>query len=588
MPEPAPTVLLDAFGPGGFGRSWRFGGHTGTLETDDPDRVAGVLAAVEQAAARGEHAVGFVSYEAAHGLNRDLPELPTATGMPLAWFACYRERVPCTAGEGLPAATEETIPLTPSLDPEQYETAVERVRSLIAAGDCYQANYTFPLAGSFHGAPLGLYQRICQGQQAPFCALLDTGRFLLLSASPELFFALRDGVVATRPMKGTAPRGRWQAEDREAADRLRQSPKERAENLMIVDLLRNDLGIVAETGSVRVASLFDLESYPTVHQMTSTVTARLRQGVGLVELFRALFPCGSVTGAPKRRAMEIIRDLETTPRGPYCGAIGYVSPGGEALFSVAIRTLVLDRESNGLTLGVGSGITWDAAPAAEYRECLTKGDFLGQPASPFRLIETLRLEGGEYTLVKRHLARMKASAARFGFSFDDAATRQLLATHAGTVGGCRKVRLLLERDGGLEVSSEPLAVDDPAVALKVALAGERLPSTDLFRFHKTTRRDSFERARSAHPETGEVLFLNERGELTEGSYHNLVLKLGGRLVTPPLTSGLLPGTLREELLERGEIAEEILHPHHLEQAEELWLINSVRGWRRGLLVDKRE
>jgi para-aminobenzoate synthetase/4-amino-4-deoxychorismate lyase len=584
MSEPAPTVLLDAFGTGDFSGSWRFSGHTGTIATDDPDRVAGVLAAVEQAAARGEHAVGFVSYEAACGLNRDLPELPTTAGMPLAWFACYRERFPCAAGAGLPAATEETIPLTPSLDPEQYETAVERIRSLIAAGDCYQANYTFPLAGRYNGAPLGLYRRICQGQQAPFCALLDTGRFLLLSASPELFFALRDGVVTTRPMKGTAPRGRWPAEDGEAADRLRQSAKERAENLMIVDLLRNDLGIVAETGSVRVASLFDLESYPTVHQMTSTVTARLRQGIGLVELFRALFPCGSVTGAPKRRAMEIIRGLETTPRGPYCGAIGYVSPGGEALFSVAIRTLVLDRESNGVTLGVGSGITWDAVPAAEYRECLTKGDFLSQPASPFRLIETLRLENREYTLLERHLARMAASAARFGFSFDDAATRRLLATHAGAVEGCRKVRLLLERDGALAISSEPLAPDDPAVALRVVLAGERMASTDPFLFHKTTRRDLFERARSAHPEADELLFLNERGELTEGSYHNLVLKLHGRFITPSLASGLLPGTLRSELLERGEIAEEILYPHDLEQAEELWLINSVRGWRRGLLV----
>ena len=584
MSEPAPTVLLDAFGAGGFGSSWRFSGHTRTIATDDPDRVAGILDAVEQAAARGEHAVGFVSYEAAHGLNRDLPRLPTAAGMPLAWFACYRERFPCTAGAGLPAATEEAIPLMPDLDPKQYETAVERVRELIAAGDCYQANYTFAFRGRYNGAPLGLYQRICQGQQAPFCALLDTGRFLLLSASPELFFALRDGIVTTRPMKGTAQRGRWPAEDREAVDRLRASPKERAENLMIVDLLRNDLGIVAETGSVRVASLFDLESYPTVHQMTSTVTARLRQGIGLTELFRALFPCGSVTGAPKRRAMEIIRDLETMPRGPYCGAIGYVSPGGEALFSVAIRTLVLDRESNGLTLGVGSGITWDAAPAAEYQECLTKGDFLLQPATPFRLIETLRLENHEYSLLERHLTRMAASAARFGFMFDDAATRHLLATRAGSVEGCRKVRLLLERDGGLEVSSEPLVADDPARPLRVAVAGERVSSTDPFRFHKTTRRDPFERARSTHSEADEVLFLNERGELTEGSYHNLVLKLAGRLVTPPLASGLLPGTLREELLERGEIAEEIIYPHDLEQAEELWLINSVRGWRRGLLV----
>lgn len=587
MPEQPPLVLLDGFGTGGFGRSWRFRGHLGTLVAHEPAEVAGVLEAVEWAAERGEHAVGFVAYEAAPGLNPDLPGRPEATDLPLAWFARFQERLPCVAGEGLPDAAEDEISLAPRLDEERYCATIRRIRELIAAGDCYQTNFTFPLAGRFKGDALGLYRRICQGQQAPFSALLDTGRHLLISASPELFFAVRDGVVTTRPMKGTATRGRWPAEDREAAQRLRESAKERAENLMIVDLLRSDLGIVAETGSVEVASLFDVESYPTVHQMTSTVTARLRPGTGLTDIFRALFPCGSVTGAPKRRAMEIIRDLEETPRGPYCGAIGYVSPGGEALFSVAIRTLLLDRERGGLTMGVGSGITWDAAPMAEYRECLAKGEFLRQPAGELGLIESLRLENGDYYLLERHLSRLDASAERFGFLFSGEEARRLLADLAGSMAGVYKVRLQLSRNGEMELTFAPLTADDGDRPLRLAMAGERVDPDDPFLFHKTTRRGLFERARSAHPDADEVLFCNAAGELTEGSYQNLVLRIDGRLLTPPLASGLLAGTLRAELLERGEIAETPLYPADLERAEEIWLINSVRGWRRGALITER-
>ncbi len=587
MPDQSPTVLLDGFGTGGFGRSWRFSGHLGTLVAQEPAEVAGVLAAVEQAAERGEHAVGFVAYEAAPGLNPDLPGRPDATDLPLAWFARFRERLPCAAGAGLPDATEDEISLAPGLDERRYCATIQRIRELIAAGDCYQTNFTFPLAGRFKGDPFSLYRRICQGQQAPFSALLDTGRHLLISASPELFFSLRDGIVTTRPMKGTASRGRWPAEDREAAERLRESAKERAENLMIVDLLRNDLGIVAETGSVEVASLFDVESYPTVHQMTSTVTARLRSGTGLTDIFRALFPCGSVTGAPKRRSMEIIRDLEETPRGPYCGAIGYVSPNGEALFSVAIRTLLLDRKNAGLTMGVGSGITWDATPIAEYRECLTKGEFLRQPAGEFRLIESLRLEHGGYYLLERHLSRLAASAERFGFRFSAAEARRTLAELAGSLAGVHKVRLQLSRNGEMELTSAPLAADDGEIPLRLAMAEERVNPDDPFLFHKTTRRGLFERARSTLPDADEVLFCNEAGQLTEGSYHNLVLRIDGRLLTPPLASGLLAGTLRAELLEQGEIAETPLYPADLERAEEIWLINSVRGWRRGVMIAHR-
>ncbi|MBI5483350.1 MAG: aminodeoxychorismate synthase component I, partial [Deltaproteobacteria bacterium] len=295
------------------------------------------------------------------------------------------ERHAVEAGTGLPDSSDD-VALEPLKHIEQYTEDIEQIRRYIAAGDCYQVNHTFQLTGHFKGDLPALYHQIGRGQQAPFCSYLDSGRFTILSASPELFFSLKGGVITTRPMKGTARRGRWSEEDVSAVEQLRSSSKEQAENLMIVDLLRNDLGIVAETGSVSVDKMFEVETYPTVHQMTSTVSAKLRNGTALTDIFRALFPCGSVTGAPKRRSMEIIRELEKEPRGIYCGAVGYVAPGGEALFSVAIRTLLHDKETCRMTMGIGSAVTWDSAAASEYAECLSKGEFVKAQHHDFSLI----------------------------------------------------------------------------------------------------------------------------------------------------------------------------------------------------------
>ena len=582
MPD-TPTILFDSFGGSSFASSWRFGGYVGTVVATRPGEVIEVLTQVEQAAADGLYAVGFVSYEAASALNPDLPSVAPVEGLPLAWFALYRERYSVAAGEGLPLSTEEVL-LEPRKNLEEYTGEIERIRDYIAAGDCYQVNHTFPLQGDFRGDLHGLYRRVGAAQRAPFCAYLDTGRFEILSASPELFFALKDGKITTRPMKGTAGRGRWAGEDRAAIEGLRESPKERAENLMIVDLLRNDLGIVAETGSVTVDALFEVETYPTVHQMTSTVSAQLRPGTTLTDVFKALFPCGSVTGAPKRRSMEIIAELENAPRGVYCGAIGCVAPGGEALFSVAIRTLLLDAESGALTMGVGSAVTWDSSAAAEYAECLSKGAFVNQQMLDFRLIESLRLEHGSYTLLDRHIARMTASAEYFGFTCDPEKIRAALLHCAAQTPGLCKVRLLLSSDGCIDLASEMLV--EGTKPLRVGISSTRVHSGDRFCYHKTTRRENIDSARSNRPDCDEVLLLNEHGQLTEGSYHTLVVKLDGLLVTPPLTSGLLPGVLREELLENGEISEQILYPADLERVEELWLINSVRGWRPAILMKK--
>lgn len=575
--------LFDSFGGSCFASSWRFGGYVKTISANYCHEVVEVLSQVELAAADGLYAVGFVAYEAASALNPDLPSAPPVEGVPLAWFAIFRKRHTVDAGGEFPQSSEE-VALEPQSSLEEYTGAVERIRDYIASGDCYQVNQTFPLRGTFRGNLYELYSRIGSAQRAPFCAYLDTGRFEILSASPELFFSLKDGVITTRPMKGTARRGRWAGEDLAAIEQLRESPKERAENLMIVDLLRNDLGIVAETGTVKVDALFEVETYPTVHQMTSSVYAHLKSGTSLTEIFQALFPCGSVTGAPKRRSMEIIAEIENAPRGVYCGAIGCVAPGGEALFSVAIRTLLLDKHTNSLTMGVGSAVTWDSEATSEYAECLSKGAFVNQQNLGFRLIESLRLENGVYTLLERHLARLKASARYFGFFCDQDKICKALSDHAARTQGLCKVRLLLASDGTVDVSSE-LLVEDSA-ALRVAISSIPVDSNDAMRYHKTTCRELLDVARSRHPDCDEVLLLNEHGQLTEGSYHTLVVKLDGLLVTPPLSCGLLPGVLREELLENGEISEQILYPSDLVRAEELWLINSVRGWRTAIL-DKR-
>ncbi|MHB8123530.1 MAG: aminodeoxychorismate synthase component I [Desulfuromonadaceae bacterium] len=577
----APVVLLDSFGAGGFASSWRFGGYVKTVVADHPAEVVAVLAEVEQAAASGLYAAGFVAYEAASALNPDLPSLPPLDGLPLAWFAIFRERQSVPAGEGLSASTAD-VSLGPQKSLEEYAGEVERIREYIAAGDCYQVNHTFPLQGVFQGNLQELYALVGAAQRAPFCAYLDTGRFKILSASPELFFSLKDNVITTRPMKGTASRGRWSSEDAAAVERLRESSKERAENLMIVDLLRNDLGIMAETGSVSVDALFEVETYPTVHQMTSTISAKLRPGTGLTEMFQALFPCGSVTGAPKRRSMEIIAGLEKEPRGVYCGAIGCVAPGGEVLFSVAIRTLLLDTQAGNLTMGVGSAVTWDSDVSSEYAECLSKGAFVTRQKADFRLIETLKLDNGSYSLLDRHVARMAASAEYFGFRCLQHVIRQTLSVHAAHTAGIMKVRLLLSADGGIDVSSEPLP--ESSGVLRAAISTYRVHSCDVMRYHKTTHRELLDHARSASPECDEVLLRNEHGQLTEGSYHTLVVKLAGQLFTPPLVCGVLPGVLRGELLEQGKIEERILYPHDLERADELWLINSVRGWRRCTVI----
>jgi para-aminobenzoate synthetase/4-amino-4-deoxychorismate lyase len=538
------------------------------------EEVRPALRRVERAAGEGLYAVGFVAYEAAPAFDRALVVRQRSGDLPLLWFGVFKRpsEVRREAGEFRVSGW------TPSISRGEYERKVEAVREAIARGDTYQVNYTLRLRARFEGDDFAFYERLRAAQAMRFGAYVNAGRFRVLSASPELFFWRRGRRVETRPLKGTAARGRWRGEDERAAARLAASEKERAENLMIVDLLRNDLGRVAETGAVKVEELFRVERYPTVLQMTSTVAATLREGVTLEELFAALFPCGSVTGAPKVSTTRHIAALEDSPRGVYCGAVGFVAPGGDAAFNVAIRTVVVDVETGEAVYGVGGGVTWDSTPGGEYAEALAKAKLLTEDAPDFELLETMRLDESGYGLIEEHLARLGASAEYFGIPVNVEEIREALARHAEEHGGGpRRVRLLVSAEGRARVESQPLD-ELPPGPLRVALALSPVKRSDRFLCHKTTNRGQYEARRAEAPGVFDVLLWNEEGELTEFTNGNVVLELEGGRWTPPRECGLLAGTFRAELLRKGEVAERVLTKDDFRRASRVWLVNGVRGW----------
>jgi para-aminobenzoate synthetase/4-amino-4-deoxychorismate lyase len=380
-------------------------------------------------------------------------------------------------------------------------------------------------------------------------------------------------------MKGTIRRGRWLEEDADAKARLAASAKDRAENLMIVDLLRNDLGRVAEYGTVDVRELFAIESYPTVHQMTSTITAKLRDATSIGDVFAATFPCGSITGAPKIAAMQMIAELETEPRGPYCGAIGVLRPDGSATFNVAIRTVVIDRTAHSATYGAGGGITWDSHAEAEYDEVLAKAALLDEPIPSFDLLETMRLDDGVIRRLTLHLSRLRASARFFGWPdvTGDTAETALHALCDDVPSGSWRIRLTVSRTGACALERAPLAAP-LADTQTVAIATKPVSTENLLLFHKTTARDVYASHQAAHPDAYDVLLLNEHGFITEFTNGNVVLEIDNALLTPRREHGLLAGTFRAELLDNGTIREADLRVEDVHRASRAWLINSVREW----------
>ena len=550
---------------------------TEVLRASNIKEVIPLVRAAESAALTDHYVILMLSYEAAAAFDEALITHSRNNSWPLAWAAIFQNA--STAKEsGL--ANYTASQWKPAISSEQYRFAVDRILQSIADGFTYQVNYSFPLNAEFTGDGFSYYCDLARAQGARYSAFVDAGDFQILSLSPELFFERNGRRIRTKPMKGTIARGRYTAEDNEMAECLRQSKKDQAENVMIVDLLRNDLGKVSETGSVHVSSLFELERFETLWQMTSIVESTLREDLGLVELLAALFPCGSITGAPKISTMKIINQLEPFPRGVYTGAIGLLRPGGDCVFNVAIRTLQIEAKSGAMTFGVGGGVTIDSTAEREYAECLVKSAFLEKRPESFRLLETILLEDGEFFLLERHLKRLTDSANYFGFEFSkEKVTEGLQRMAAEHKDECWKVRLLLSEDGNFETQSLQPNIDSRI--RRITLARAPVHSSNRMLFHKTTDRNAFDCAAGALKHFDDVVFFNERGEVTEAVNANVVIPAEGQLWTPPIECGLLAGTFREQLLVEGKIKERVIRVEEL--PPEFFLINSVQKWMRAVL-----
>lgn len=538
------------------------------IRADRAGKVPDALAAVETALAQGRYVAGWLGYELGYALEPRLAGL-TPEPAPLLRLGVFDGPSEATPVAGRAYAG----PLTPEWDAKDYGERFRAVKGYIAAGDIYQANLSFRARFPFLGEPRVLYEHLLAASGAGHCGYVDDGERQILSLSPELFFDLsRDGNLTVRPMKGTAPRNGQDAAEREA---LAASAKDRAENLMIVDLIRNDLSRIAQGGSVAVSDLFQVETYPTLHTMVSTVTARLRAESRVAGILRALFPCGSVTGAPKIRAMEILRELEVSPRGAYCGAVGCFAPDGSAHFNVSIRTLTISGGQG--EMGIGGGVVQDSQPDSEYAECLLKARFFEAARRPLELIETLRWNAG-FVRLDGHMARMAASARALGLPYDSCAARIALQEAVAGRNGPLRVRLTLDERGSHDATAHEVGPNPPHWTY--AVSPQPTDSGDALLRHKTNWRELYE-SESKRLGTDEVIFCNERGELTEGARSNIFIRRGDVLLTPPLTAGVLDGRLRVELIAQGKAREAALTPGDL--SGEVWFGNSLRG----LILAKR-
>lgn len=517
----------------------------------------------------GLYVAGYMAYEAAPAFDAALC-VNESKGAPLCWFSLYEE-----VETSIPDADSSLVPETTwraEITQPEFDDVIARIRNYIGAGDTYQVNYTFPMETHFDGDPYAWFRQINAAQRAAYSAYIDAGSHQVLSISPESFFTLDGDRLTTKPMKGTIARGMTLLDDKVQAEKLRASKKDRAENIMIVDLLRNDMGRVSKTGSVEVTSLFDVERYDSLWQMTSTITSKSVASVP--EIFAALFPSGSVTGAPKIRTSEIIREIEEGPRGAYCGAIGYWGPNRQAEFNVAIRTATYHPEAHRMVYSVGAGITWDSSSSAEYEECLLKAKVVTDPKSSFDLLESL-LWDGDYFLLERHLRRLSESADYFGYDWDEEQIRNVLKNEVKNLPQRpHKVRVTLSRKGVLRCASSPI---DPEPRCRIKFSARPIQQDNVFLYHKTTARDVYESALK-NGDSDDVILWNERGEVTESTRANVVAKVGGVWKTPPVSCGLLAGTYRDQLLEEGIIEEGILTKEDLIAADEVQLINSVRKW----------
>ncbi|WP_180132199.1 aminodeoxychorismate synthase component I [Rhodoferax sp. BLA1] len=563
-----------------------FEAPTDTLVAHTPEQIQPLLDKVQAHAQAGRWCVGYLRYEAASAFDKAL--LTYAADGPLAWFGVFEHALPWPPGPPAPADTvgPTQVRWHSPLSRDQFDNKLTTIHEAIGAGEYYQVNYTAPLHGDFVGSAPELFTRLQQAQPGGYAAYIDTGEEQILSVSPELFFDWDGQHILTRPMKGTAPRGQTPQEDAALVQALTASPKERAENVMIVDLLRNDLSRIAKPHTVQVPSLFAVQSLPTVHQMVSDVTAQTRPGTSLSEVFGALFPCGSITGAPKVRAMQAIYDLEPQARGVYCGAIGVVRPGGHATFNVAIRTVTIQGAQ--ARCGIGSGITYDATAPNEWREWQHKRMFLERASEAFALLETLRLQAGVFHNLGAHLARLARAARHFGYPFDEERVRAALLTLLDpdmrsddtTVW---RVRLLLDAQGRPFAEKYKQNSTPDLVSIGLAATPFEAAQSEFTRF-KTTRRSHYEAFTPTDPAIFDTLLYNERGELTECTRGNIAVLLDGQWFTPALHCGLLNGVGRAHFIAQDRLKEAVITLADLPRVHGLAFVNSLRGWVEARLV----
>lgn len=538
------------------------------------EEVLPALELVQAEIQKGFHAAGFITYESAPAFDPAFKVRGGST-MPLLWFGIFESpQIESISSSGTYHLTE-WIPL---VERTEFDSAIHSIKNSIEMGETYQTNYTIRLVSQFQGDNVAYFESLKRAQTSNYSAYIHTGEHTILSASPELFFRLEGNELTTRPMKGTVKRGNFTEEDKANASRLYHSEKDRAENVMIVDLLRNDLGMIAETGSVKVSKLFEIEQYPTVHQMTSTITAKVGEDTQISDILKALFPCGSITGAPKVSTMDIIANLETTPREAYCGAIGYITPKKEAVFNVPIRTVLIEEKTGKAVYGVGGGITWDSTSDGEYDEVLAKARILKEKRPEFQLLESLLINEGHYILLDEHLDRLENSAQYFNYLYNRINIKESLQNlvHTTTLNKA-KVRLLLGKDGKVKFDVQPLTILEPNQS--IILAREPIDKNNPFLYHKTTNREIYLHfQRMKPPEAFDVLLWNEDEELTEFTNGNVVLEMDNGLWTPPIQSGLLAGTFRERLIKNGKIQVKTLKISDLKKCTKIWFINSVREW----------
>ncbi|MCB0208089.1 MAG: aminodeoxychorismate synthase component I [Anaerolineae bacterium] len=555
------------------------------ISTTDPAQVYPLLNQIEEKVNRDHlYAAGFIAYEAASAFDPAM-QVHSSAPLPLLWFGLYHSPVERHA----PPAAQNTHTISdwqPVTDKTHYRQAIEYIKTCIGRGETYQVNYTIRLRANFNGSPLNLFGTLIASQRSDYAAYIDTGSTVICSASPELFFQ-RDGTTLTsKPMKGTTTRGKTLAEDEQQHSWLYNSPKNRAENVMIVDMIRNDMGRIAQAGSIQVPQLFTVERYPTVLQMTSTVTAQTQATT--TEIMAALFPCASITGAPKVRTMALINQLEPEPRGIYTGSIGYIAPNQQAQFNVAIRTVSIDKRSSLAEYGVGGGVVWDSISEQEYAECYLKARVLKEARPHFDLLETLLWTPDlGYFLCEEHLHRLRDSAHYFNIPFDYAQLLNRLETLAATFDQPHRVRLLIDPNGEITTQTVPF---DPTLSQKpwrVTLASEPVDSNDRFLYHKTTHRQVYSDAKAARPGFDDVILWNEHGQITEATIANVVIQRDDKLLTPPLECGLLAGTFRAALLAQQKIHEQIITVDDLKRSDRLYLINSVRKWIEAVYVSEQ-